>query len=51
MKGNTRIETEEEIDDYIAKMKYALDHGASINFCYVLPLCFKTVYANNIPLS
>ena len=32
MQGNSRIETEEEIDDYIAKMKYALDHGASINF-------------------
>ena len=32
MQSNSRIETEEEVDDYITKMKYALDHGASINF-------------------
>lgn len=32
MEASSRIETEEEVDDYIAKMKYALNHGAQINF-------------------
>ena len=30
--GNSRIETEEEISDYIERLKYAINHGASINF-------------------
>ena len=30
--GNSRIESDTEVKDYIAKIKYALDNGAEINF-------------------